>query len=345
MDIMQAVTFIPEEDHWIEKLAIGMGVILVSSVLSIVLVGVLGFFIVGGYSIRLLQNVRDGRHPVLPEWNDWGGDLTRGFKYAVMVLVWGLAAFLLYIPIFMGVAMSGGDNGFIQFVGASLMAVGLCLAMLYGIFFFLAQPGFTIAFATDEHIHSGLQLSKIWHWTRANLGQVIIVAIAVFIGSFIISTLGSLVGAILCIVGLVVTVPLAILVTSIFQFHLFGQLAREFPMDGSRPASVDEPAPDEPDSEPVGLIETEQTLDTDEASAESEEPASAEEEAPDVEEPTSPEEEIRDVWAEPEESTPPEEEARDVWAEPEESTSPEEEPPRGVESDESTSSEDEASKF
>lgn len=306
MDVMQAVTFIPEEERWMEKLAIGVGVILVSLVLSIVLVGILGFFIVGGYSIRLLQNVRDGRHPVLPEWDDWGGDLTRGFKYAVVVLVWGLAALLLYIPIFVGTAMSSGNNDFVQFMGASLMAVGLCLAMLYGIFFLLAQPAFTIAFAEDERIHSGLELSKIWRWTRANLGQVIIVAIAVFIGSFIISILGSLVGAILCIIGVVVTVPLAMLVTDIFQFHLFGQLAHEFPMDGSQPASVDAASADGASPDLAGLIETEQILAASKVQAESEES-------------DAPGDEASETQAEPEESAPSDDEADEAQTEPEES--------------------------
>lgn len=288
MDIMKAVTFIPEEDRWIEKLAIGVGVILVSSVLSVILIGVLGFFILIGYAIRLMQNVRDGVQPVLPEWNEWGGDLTRGFKYAVVGFVWGLGILLLSIPTFLGAIMTGGDNSFIQGIGTLIMGVGLCLSILYGIFILLAQPGFTIAFAEDERISSGLALSKIWNWTMANLGQVIIVAISIFIGSFIISSLAGIVGLLLCGVGLLVTTPLAMLITYIFQFHLFGQLAREFPMDGSRPAPAPAPAPSDAPSEPTGLIETEQ--------------APAVEDGP-GEEATPTEEEVRDVWAEPEDAS------------------------------------------
>ena len=310
MDIMQAVSFLPEEDRWIEKIAIGVGVVLVSSVLSFILVGILGFFILAGYSIRLLQNVRDGRHPVLPEWDDWGGDLSRGFKYTVVGLVWSLGIFLLFIPTMFGMAMNGSNSGFAQFIGASIMAVGFCLTMLYGIFLILVQPGFTIAFAEDERIQSGLELSRIWGWTRANLGQVIIVAIAILIGEFVISTLAGIVGVILCIVGILVTIPLGMVVTYIFQFHLFGQLAREFPMDGSRPAEAVPPTPDEPISEPAGLIGTGEPSDAGEVQVESEES-------------TPTEEEVRDVWAEVEESTPAEEEVKDVWADAGESASSE----------------------
>lgn len=310
MDIMQAITFLPEEDRWIEKLAIGVGVVLVSSVLSFILVGILGFFILAGYSIRLLQNVRDGRQPILPEWDDWGGDLSRGFKYVVVGLVWGLGIFLLFIPAMFGAAISDSNSGFVQFIGASIMAVGFCLTVLYGIFVVLVQPGFTIAFAEDERIHSGLEFSRIWGWTRANLGQVIIVAIAVLIGEFVISMLAGIAGVILCGIGLLVTIPLSMVVIYIFQFHLFGQLAREFPMDGSQPTEAVPPTPDEPVSELTGLIGTEESADAGEGQV-------------DPEESTLSEEEVRDAWAEAEEATPTEEEVRDIGAETGESASSE----------------------
>ena len=61
MDIAKAITFITEDPRWKEKMGMGMVVVVASAILSIVLVGILGFAIVTGYSIRLLQNVRDGQ--------------------------------------------------------------------------------------------------------------------------------------------------------------------------------------------------------------------------------------------------------------------------------------------
>jgi hypothetical protein len=58
MDIAKALTFITEDERWLEKLAIGVGIVLISSFLAPLLIGLLGFFIVAGYAIRLLQNVR-----------------------------------------------------------------------------------------------------------------------------------------------------------------------------------------------------------------------------------------------------------------------------------------------
>ena len=60
MDIGKALTFFTEDERWVEKMAIGTGVAVVSLVLSPVLIGIVGFLIIAGYSVRLLQHVRDG---------------------------------------------------------------------------------------------------------------------------------------------------------------------------------------------------------------------------------------------------------------------------------------------
>ena len=80
MDIGKALTFVTEDPRWKEKIAIGTAVILISGLLSVILIGILGYFIVAGYTVRLLQNVRDGKSAPLPEWDEWAEDLTRGFR-------------------------------------------------------------------------------------------------------------------------------------------------------------------------------------------------------------------------------------------------------------------------
>ncbi len=246
MDIGRAITFITEDENWLKKAGIGTGVILISMLLSPVLVGFVGFLILSGYAIRLLQNVRDGRAQPLPEWDEWGGDLSRGFKYVVVALVWSLAAYLMMVPLFIGGALadSGGAG---EFIGSAIILCTSCLLMLYGIFVALAAPGFTISFAHDEHIGSGLKVTKIWAWTRANLGQVIIVMLVVMAVSFIASILAGIVGVILCVIGLAVTLPLSILFLTLFQYHLYGQLAREHPMYDSSSAVPAPLAPSDPE--------------------------------------------------------------------------------------------------
>ena len=229
MDIGKALTFFKEDERWLEKLAIGTGVTVVSLVLSPVLIGFVGFLIVAGYSIRLLQNVRDGNPKPLPEWDQWSEDLIRGFKWAVVAIVWSLPLIVFSVPAGIGSAMGNNSSGAWANIGGLFMFCGWCLSVLYGLFVALMTAGFTIAYARDEQINSGLQITSIWHWTRQNLGQIVIVTIAYLIGSAIISLIASIIGALLCVIGLIVTLPLAVLATELFRAHLYGQLAREFP--------------------------------------------------------------------------------------------------------------------
>ncbi len=238
MDIGKALTFMTEDPRWKEKLGIGTGVLVISLALSIALVGVLGFFIVIGYCIRMMQNVRDGVEHPLPEWDQWGEDLTRGFKLFVTHLVWALPIIVLTIPMIIGGILtdSGSDAG--EVFGGLILACSLCMVFAYSIFVALAMPGITIAFAENEDIMSGLQVTNIFNWTRANIGQVIIATLVVIAAQSIISTVAFVAGLLLCVIGLIVTMPLGTLVTYLFQHHLYGQIAREHPMSNAVSQSV-----------------------------------------------------------------------------------------------------------
>jgi len=226
MDIAKALTFFTEDERWVEKLAVGAGIVLVSGLLAPVLIGILGFFIIAGYCIRLLQNVRDGQPRPLPEWNQWSEDFVRGLKIAVVTLIWSLPIFVVVVPMGIGAAIadSGGDAA--EVVGSLILFGGGCLTVLYGLFVAFLTPGFTIAFARDEEIRSGLQLTEIWHWTQQNLGQVLLIGIIYMAASFVLSLVAMIAGLLLCGIGLIATIPLSMLVTMFFQHHLYGQLAR-----------------------------------------------------------------------------------------------------------------------
>jgi hypothetical protein len=229
MEISKSISFVTEDPRWQQKLLIGTGVVIASTVLSFVLIGIIGFLILAGYCVRLLQNVRDGQPYPLPEWDQWGDDLTRGFKLAVAFFVWALPVIILIIPTIIGSALADAGNDGAEFIGVMLSFCGGCLNFLYGLLLTLAAPGISIAFAKDEQISSGLQFREIIAWTQANIGQVLVVTLVYLAASIALSLLGGIVGVLLCIVGLIITVPLATLLTSLFQYHLYGQLAYAYP--------------------------------------------------------------------------------------------------------------------
>jgi hypothetical protein len=251
MDIGKALSFVYDEEGWIQKVAIGVGVLIVSFLLSFALVGILGWFILTGYCLRLMRNVQDGRTQVLPEWNEWGDDLASGFKLAVVSFVWAIPGIVFGIPMILGGFLTEG-NEFAQVVGLFLMLCAGALVFFYSIFVFLAMPGYTIAFAQDSKISSGLELTAVWHWTRANISSVIVIAIMVAIFSTAAAFLAGIVGTLFCVVGLIITIPLATLITAFFQYHLYGQLAREHPFDEKSPSGTTHP-----------VVDTEPTADAD----------------------------------------------------------------------------------
>lgn len=259
MDFVRALTFVTEDPRWKEKVAIGTGVVLISSILSAILIGVLGFIILMGYSVRLMQNVRDGQQYPLPEWNDWGGDLTRGFKLFVVTLVWGLPIVLLVLPSSVGGVMADSDSGFLRTFGLFTLFSSYCLIVIYAIFITLMTPGFTIWFARDEQISSGLRFTEIVDWSRNHMGEVVLYTIAYIIASMLFSMIAGIVGVILCLVGLIVTIPLSTLVLYLYQYNLLGQIAHKDRTGEPyyRPAPVPAPAPAAPVAPPPASPPTE----------------------------------------------------------------------------------------
>lgn len=243
MDFIRALTFITEDERWKEKIAMGTVVALVSGMLTVVLVGFLGFFIVMGYSLRLMQNVQRGDQRPLPEWDQWSEDLSRGFKLFVVTLVWSLPAVLVSLPIVFGSILASADSDVASIFGASVIMLGTCLSFLYGIFIYLVMPAFTVRFGEREQISDGLRVSEVWEWTRVRLGDVIMFLVAFIVASMVISTVGSIAGMVLCFVGLIVTIPLATLLTSLYQYHLMGQLAYKAQTGQPYPPRVMMPAP------------------------------------------------------------------------------------------------------
>jgi len=253
VDYTKAFTFLQEDERWLEKLGIGTVVLIVSSILSSVLIGVIGLFIVAGYCVRLLQNVRDGQVRPLPEWDQWSEDLIRGFKLVVVYFVWALPSLVFAVPLGIGTMISGGQNDAGDFFGVMLMICGGCLAGLYGIFLFVVSPGFVVAYARDEQIRSGLQFTEIIQWVRQNLSQALITNVIAAIGGLVISVVAGLAGFILCIIGLVITIPLGTLITYLYQYHLYGQLAANTasPVAPSSQLPLDLNTPEEPLNPPT----------------------------------------------------------------------------------------------
>lgn len=234
MNVGKALGFVFEDPQWLVKLLIGSVILLLSFLFTPVLIGVVGFFIVAGYSLEVLRNVRLGVPQPLPEWKDrWGEWLVLGLKLLAALFIWSLPATLLNLPVWMLSAILGEGN---EIVGLFATLVS-CLAFLWTLVVLLVTPAIYVRMAETEELVSAFQFNDIFEFTRDHIGDVIIaIVVAVVVGVFAFF-MGAVVGTLLCIVGLAITLPAATLYTSLVSAHLYGQIGR-------RPASgPSEPGP------------------------------------------------------------------------------------------------------
>lgn len=216
------------------KLMTGTLYVLVSMVLSVVLVGIVGFFIVGGYVLRLLRNVRTNQEHPLPEWDQWKTDLRNGFFMVVAYLVWLLPFIVVHMVVLLGdirEALPATDSldSFgtefsydLEIVGLGTSLVGL-LTTVAG---WILGPAITIALAQRMELADAFKFRNVLAWVARNWVQCLLASIIAGLMSLLISVVATLIGALALGIGLIVTLPFGFLMSSIYQHHLFGQLAQ-----------------------------------------------------------------------------------------------------------------------
>jgi len=222
----------------LNKLMTGTLYVLVSMVLSGVLVGIAGFFIVGGYSLRLLRNVQTNQEHPFPEWDQWETDLRNGFFLFVAYVVWLLPFLVIHIVVTVNLA---GNNQTALPATDSLDALasafslslapidlGASLASLLPtvVGWIPLSPAIMIAFVQRMELADAFKFRNVLAWVARNWIQCLLVSVIAGLVSLFILVVAALIGALALGIGVIVTVPFGVLMNSIYQHHLIGQLAQ-----------------------------------------------------------------------------------------------------------------------
>ena len=117
-----------------------------------------------------------------------------------------------------------------QFMGAMLLICGNCLSFLYGLVArWLSHPGSPLPLPRTRKLPAPCNSAK----SSPGHGPTSAKSSSSRLSSSppaLPSALSAvIVGTLLCLVGLIITIPLAILLTGLFQYHLYGQLAYSYP--------------------------------------------------------------------------------------------------------------------
>lgn len=230
MDVGKSLRFVFEDKEWLSKILIGSLILLVSVPLTPVLVGFLGLAIVTGYSLDVLRNVRAGSARPLPEWRDgWGEWLVEGLKLLLVLLIWSLPLIVLNVFTGFGEYISGQGSGLFSLFGGLMLAGTSLLMLLWGIVVALVTPAIYLRLAETREMSSGFQFNAIYLWTREHLGDVVIAVILSSLLSLALFLVGGAVGLLLCAIGVILTVPAALMLAQLVTVHLYAQIGQGRP--------------------------------------------------------------------------------------------------------------------
>jgi len=207
MDIGKSFSYVFDDKDWLKKVAIG-GLLNIVPIVNL---------IPGGYALRTLKNVSEGKEKPLPEWDDWGGDFMKGLMVFLAWLIYAIPMFILQ-GFSAAISAIAGASGSSDAQGvAGVCTVGLsCLYALWGLAVGIILPAAVVKYSKNGEFASFFRFGEIFRFISANLGDYII-ALLLSVVAFLVS---SIAGGILCGVGLLFTIFWATLVSA----HLLGQI-------------------------------------------------------------------------------------------------------------------------
>lgn len=224
MDISKSFIFIQEDQNWIVKLLI------VGLITMIPIVGPLYLY---GWMMEISKRTELGKGGILPDV-DFSTFLSYGFKYFIVELIYSLPFILIWFAMmFVGAAPLSSDNAFINFIGMIFMLALTVVVLVYAVLMSAFSSAAYIRVMDTGSIQSGLEFGKIADVIKRNPRDFLIL-----IGMSIVYSFLASLGAILCCVGILFTLPL----TSAAFANLIGQLSATIKR-GGEPSETSYAAP------------------------------------------------------------------------------------------------------
>lgn len=176
-----------------------------------------------GWGLEITRQLIKGEPVVIPE-TDFSKFLMRGLKAWVISLVYSIPSFILQIPNVLSnylAQTASTDNGSGTML-SGLALVSICtgiLNVLYSLIMVFVIPAvYAIFLNNNEEIGAGLRFGEIF----TLLKKAPMAYLLTWIGSLIATVISGL-GVIACIIGLIITIPYAMLIMS----HFYGQAYQE----------------------------------------------------------------------------------------------------------------------
>ncbi|MBP1655183.1 MAG: hypothetical protein H6Q28_1739 [Bacteroidetes bacterium] len=212
-DFGRAFSFPFRDPQWFVKFLIG-------SLMCLLCVVGVGFFILAGYFIQITQRAIRNDEPGLPDWSGLGDKFVMGVKIVIVYLVYLLPVILLMIPLLpLAVLTERPEAGdliglfsLVYFFGFTLLIVPYSIALT------IASPIINYRFALNERIGDALDIGAIIRDFGKNWQNVLVVVlITIGVQSF------AWIGVVLFLVGVLFTILYSYMVPA----YLSGLLHRD----------------------------------------------------------------------------------------------------------------------
>lgn len=203
MNFGLAFSFVFKDKDWFKKVAL-------PALCS--LIPIVGGFVVSGWALKVAKNVIEGNQEnALPELT-FGADLGRGFKAAVISLIYSLPVAIL-AGIGGGLLGTGTANeSTVPIIfGACFLLIGLLVGLLIA---FLGVVGMANFVAKDQ-FGAAFKFSELFKMLKKSFGSWLLVLLGQILAMGLIAPLGT----IACGIGAVLTAAYGLA----FSNHLLGQ--------------------------------------------------------------------------------------------------------------------------
>lgn len=205
-----AFTFPFKDQDWIKKFAIAA---------IFLLIPLIGQIFLLGWGLEISRRVIKEDPTPLPEWNNLGSFFIDGLKGLVIGFVYALPIILVQacnqgIAFGLPELMDADTATTIYWVFLSCFG---CISLLYGIFLAVVVPAALGNFVANDSLGAAFRFGEIFGLLKAAPAAYVVVVLAAIVTPFI-----AMLGVMLCVIGLLVTIPYTMMVNQ----YLHGEAYR-----------------------------------------------------------------------------------------------------------------------
>jgi hypothetical protein len=204
MDFGKAFTYVFDDEEWIQKIAIG-GLLALTGIGLIPLIG---------WGIEITRRIIRGEGESLPDWNDFGGYITRGLFVFIILFVYMLPIMVLQSCSLIPLAFESADQDTFTTAFTVMSTCVSCVTFLYSIAAYLVLPAAIGLYADTDKLGDAFKFGDVIKIVRLNFETYLVVFLGVLLSSLI-----SSLGLIACFVGVFLTTAYAVAING----HLWGQ--------------------------------------------------------------------------------------------------------------------------